>query len=398
MRFLQKLSVVFLAAVGVLIPVVSANAQTSLLLPYKTTAFETSDAGIREAYGRISYKVDYAVDSEIPNTPPHLPSVESSLKSFLRDSVTRAFGGESGNYVLTLSILSGSREIAKKAILSFSYSEKNFLFFTTDSTITGNLSRSGVLTDNFPITASNNVLNTQLRLQKNSTAFVQTETFNDFSEQVSLLSFETLQPALELLPSMQTALGVMSKVVNSNEDVDISNDVAMRFIDTGTDAPSEIIFSVRGSLNRNEPFLNGIDISVTFETERSLYKEFADNKFESVDFARTLPFAVVGVSSASLSFEDAIGAKQYETLRSYLASLQRGTFPADATPNSVCRELWDTLLEFFTINDAPLVYAAYLRRYDFELNTQGAKRQCVERYAQTFKRLGIPSDQIAIQQ
>lgn len=374
-----------------------AVAETQLAIPYKVDSSPSSSAGLREAYGRVSYSVDFAVDAQNSNAIPHPGSVENSLKSFLRNQVSRAFGGENGNYVLTISLLSGSKVVAKKALLSFAWSERNFLFFTTDSSLTGSLSRSGVLTDNFPIRLSNNLMNVQLRLQRSDSIFVETETFNEFSEQISLLSFETLQPALEIMPSVQTAIGVMSKVLNTNEEVDISNDVALRFLDHGTDAPSGITFSLRGPKNRKEPyFKNGVNVTINFEVENSLFSSFTNGSFQTVDYATTLPFAVVGASAASLAFEDAINAKRYETIRSYLASLQRGTFPADATANSVCRELWDTLVEFFSINDAPLVYAAYLRRYDFELNVAGANRQCLERYSDTFARLGIPTSQIQI--
>ena len=396
MSFFRKIFFAFHGCLFVLTSGVSA--QDQIVLPYTETEYETSDVGLRKTYGRVVYHVDFAVDSDNPNAEPHAPSVEKSLQSFLRDAVSKTFGSENGNYVLTLSLLSGTREVAKKAVLSFSYSERNFLFFTTERSLSGNLSRSGVLTDNFPVTRTNNLLNVQLRLQKSDSAFVDTDTFNQFSEQASLLSFEVLQPALELLPSMQTALGVMAIVVDSTEEVDISNDVAMRFVQAGADAPSEIIYSIRGPLKRQEFFVNGVNVRVTFETEDSLFENFEDGKFEEVDFATTLPFAVVGASAAALPFEDSIGAKRYETVRSYLAALQRGAFPADATANSVCRELWDTLLEFFTVDDAPLIYASFLRRYDFELNTSGAKRQCLDRYSQSFVRLGIPADQISISQ
>lgn len=377
----------------------TASAQSSIHIPFLIYPDPAADVGFREHYGQVTYKVDFAVDSGNPQTPPDPKSVENSLQSFLRNKVRSAFGGEEGNYVLTLSLLSGSTVVAKKAILSFSWSESRFLFFTQKSSLTGNLSRSGLLTNNFPVGQANNLLNVQLRLQKNQSGYLSTDTFNAFSEQASLMSFKTLQPALELLPSVKTAIGVMERVLNSNEEVDISNDVALRFLNQGIEAPTKIRFRLRGPKNRSEPyFKNGIDVTVAFTTEDSLFNNFSNGSFTSVDLATTLPFSVVGARPAAIPFEDALNSRGYETIRTYLATLQSGTFPSDATPNSVCRELWDTLTEFFTINDAPLIFAAYLRRFDFELDVPGAKRQCLDRYKPSFSRLKIPTELISISQ
>jgi len=241
-----------------------------------------------------------------------------------------------------------------------------------------------------------NNLNVQLRLQKNSNVFLDTSQFNEFSDQVSLLSFNALQPAFELLPNMQNALNVMAKVVDTQNDTDVSNDVGMRFVDSGTELPSSIAFSIRGSRGRDGVYLNGLDVSVSFEIETSLFANHTESGFQDIDLSTVLPFAVVGSSSAAIHFDNAIGSRSYETLRSYLASLERGSFPSDATPTSVCRELWDTLLEFFTVDDASLIYAAYLWRYAFELNVEGAKRACVDRYTRPFSRLNIPYESIDI--
>ena len=107
--------------------------------------------------------------------------------------------------------------------------------------------------------------------KKNSNVFLDTSQFNEFSDQVSLLSFNALQPAFELLPNMQNALNVMAKVVDTQNDTDVSNDVGMRFVDSGTELPSSIAFSIRGSRGRDGVYLNGLDVSVSFEIETSLF-------------------------------------------------------------------------------------------------------------------------------
>lgn len=370
--------------------------QTSVSIPISQNPTKQSDLGFLEAYGRVVYSVEDAFDG-VSRPDADRGSVNLSLQNFLRDAVTKAFGGSDGSYTLTLTLLSGSQVIAKKAVLSFSWRQERFLFFTTESSLVGSLSRSGVLADNFPVSQSNNTLNVQIRLQKNSSAFVDTETFNAFSEQASLLQFASLQPALELLPSFEKTLGVMSTVLNTNEEVDITNDVAMRFIARGTEAPSTVSWSINGPFrNKSGYYRNGINVVVKFETEDSLFDGFENGTFVSHDLSTTLPFAVVGTSSAALPFSDAISAKRYDVIRGYLASLELGTFPQDATPNSVCRTMWRTLLDFFSINDAPLIYAAYVQQYAFDLDQPNAKRSCIDQYQQTFDRLGIDVSGIAI--
>lgn len=370
--------------------------QTSIAIPISQTPTKQSNLGFLEAYGRVVYSVEDAFDG-VSRPDADGASVDLSLQNFLRDQVTKVFGGSDGSYTLTLALLSGSQVIAKRAILSFSWRQKRFLFFTAESSLVGSLSRSGVLADNFPVSQSNNTLNVQIRLQKNSSIFVDTETFNEFSEQASLLQFSSLQPALELLPSYKETLGVMSAVLDTTEEIDITNDVAMRFIARGTDAPSTVTWSINGPFrNKSGNYRNGINVVVKFETEDSLFDDFENGAFTSQDLSTALRFAIVGTSSAALPFGDSISAKRYDVIRGYLASLELGTFPQDATPNSVCRTMWRTLLDFFSINDAPLIYAAYVQQYAFELDQPNAKRSCIDQYQQTFDRLGIDVNGIAI--
>ena len=104
-----------------------AQTEGAIVIPYSELGTHAAPYDFRSAYGRIKYNIDFAVDVE--NGLPDESSVENSLESFLRDAVVRAFGGESGSYVLTIGVFSGSKEIVKKALVSFAYERRRFLFF-----------------------------------------------------------------------------------------------------------------------------------------------------------------------------------------------------------------------------------------------------------------------------
>ncbi|WP_139251008.1 hypothetical protein [Roseibium suaedae] len=342
-----------------------------------------------EVYGRVSYAVEFSV---VPD------DAKRSLESFLKSVVSKSFGNEDGNYVLTLILENGVREVSKRAVVSFTWSEKRFLFFTTSSDISSNISFKGRLTDHFPINSNNNHLQVRLELQKTENAAVNTDTYNDFSDQVGLLSFKALVPAVNVAQSLEVPLGIMAKALNSSRKAELATDVSMSFIDDGSDDPNKVVYSIRGPRGGGDLYNNGIYITVSFDVDPSLVGVFEAEKFKNLNLDLILRNALVGASGAGIPFEEAISGKEYEGIRGYLSSLDQRKRP-DGVPSSyVCRELWDTLLGFFSNRDAPVIYAAYLKKYGYWLDASGARSGCIDAFKQSFEGLSVDTTSIPISQ
>ena len=343
----------------------------------------------REVYGRVSYKVRFSVVET---------DAKRSLESYLKTAVKNLFGNENGSYILTLSVHSGNKEIAKKAIVSFNWSESKFLFFTRNSDIKSNISFSGHLVDHFPVTSNNNRMQAKLELHRLGNISLDTETYNKFSEQVSLLQFEVLQPAISIVPALEASIEVMATLLNESEKEQLSSDVSMRFIDKGGSDPNSVTFSVRGPKGRSALYNNGIFIDVILDTDSSIVGSYEQGKFKDLDLNFLLQKAMVGATGAGIPFVDALSGEKYKEVRSYLFSLDRGEKVESNKVGVVCRELWDTLGEFYTTRDAPAIYAALLSKYEVELDVSGAKRRCLDKYKITMDKLEIPHSNIVISQ
>jgi hypothetical protein len=150
----------------------SVNAQERLttVVP-EPKAFPTYSIDSNVVYGRMEYSVEMTQATA---------DAKRSFQNFLRRAVIQAFGSEDGNYVITLVVKNGGVEIAKKAISSFTWKNKNFLFFATESSVTSEISFSGRLLDHFPVTNNNNSLQVGLQIQNTKTVALDTATYNKF--------------------------------------------------------------------------------------------------------------------------------------------------------------------------------------------------------------------------
>lgn len=361
--------------------------------------YPTSPVGSNVVYGRIDYAVKFS-----SNAGDNGRAARKSFENFVRKAVINLFGSEDGNYVVTLVVKnrSGTAEIAKKAILSFAWKNRNFLFFTTESSITSQISTSGRLLDSFPVTNGNNTLQVALEIQDSKTIALDTATYNKFSDQVSLLKFNVVQPAVEIAPLLQAPLDVMSTLVNSNEKAALSADAAMSFTVNDSNYPKWMEFPVRGpkslgrNMNSSPIYNNGLVVDVFFETKPSLLGDFRQGRFQNLDTNNVLGKAKVGASDASVPFESILATDANKQVLSDLMSLDQDKFPAGRSPAGVCRKLWDTLQRYFTERDAPAIYAAYLDKYEYVLDVAGAKAGCVDQFQGTMTNLGIPLTNIAI--
>lgn len=355
--------------------------------------YPSSPIGSNTVYGRIDYAVQFTANQG---------DAKRSFENFLRRAVTNAFGSEDGNYVVTLVVKNRGTEIAKKAILSFAWKNRNFFFFTTESSITSQISFGGRLLDHFPVTNNNNTLSVALEIQDSKTIALDTATYNKFSDQVSLLKFDLVQPAVEVAPLLKAPLEVMSSLVNSTEKVSLSADTTMSFIVVGSNYPKKVDFPVKGPRNvgRNmdtSPIMNnGLIVTVALETDPALVGDFRQGRFQNLDTNNVLQKATVGASAAAVPFESVLTTDANKQVLSDLMSLDQDKFPAGRSPAGVCRKLWDTLQRYFTERDAPAIYAAYLDKYEYVLDVAGAKAGCVDQFQGTMTNLGIPLTNIAI--
>lgn len=360
--------------------------------------YPSSPIGSNVVYGRVDYAVKFSA-----NSGENGRAARRSFENFVRRAVVNVFGSEDGNYVVTLVVKDrGGTEIAKKAILSFAWKNRNFFFFTTESSITSQISTAGRLLDSFPVTNGNNTLQVALEIQDSKTITLDTATYNKFSDQVSLLKFNVIQPAVEIAPLLKAPLDVMSTLVNSNEKASLSADTAMSFTVNDSSYPKRVEFPVRGpqSVGRNMDsspiYNNGLVVDITFETKPSLVGDFRQGRFQNLDTNNVLRKATVGASAAAVPFESVLTTDANKQVLSDLMSLDQDKFPAGRTPAGVCRKLWDTLQRYFTERDAPAIYTAYLDKYEYVLDVAGAKTGCVDQFQSTITNLGIPLTNVNI--
>lgn len=357
-------------AQNIVLPIIDKGAQ-----PYDTVSNG-------EVYGTIQYTVSLNNRRDGIN----------SLQDFARTVLKRLSGSSEGNYVITLTVKNGSQEVAKKAVFSFTWKSSSFFFIKTKEEITSNISTSGRLSDHFPITSDNNNLQVGLKLEKTDKISIDTDTYNSFSDQVSLLTFESLQRAVKVAPNVEVPLKIMAKLLDSSTSYTLSSDTAMAFIKDETHNPNKISYRLTGPNAQN----SGLVVTVKFNTQASLLAPVVEKKFVNVDISNVIQLARVGVSGASIPFEDSLDKVADKALVEDLASLDKGTFPTGKQPAIVCQQLWGATQRFFSNRDAPLVYAAYLSKYDWVLNVANAKSECLDKYALAFTRLNIPVDKISI--
>jgi hypothetical protein len=391
MNFRSKCAVI--ATMFSMIAQGSAFAQSSAnwVVPIKKD-YPSSPVGSNVVYGRIDYDVRFSA-----NTGDNGKAARQSFENFLRKAVINLFGSEDGNYVVTL-VVKGrlGTEIARKAVLSFAWKNQNFFFFTKESSITSQISTGGPLLDSFPVTNGNNTLQVGLEIQDAKSIALDTETYNKFSAQVSLLKFDVVQPAVEVAPLLKVPLDVMSSLVNSTGKASLSGDTAMSFTVNNSNYPKRVEFPVRGpqylgrNMNSSALYNNGLVVGVTFETSPTLLGDFRQGKFQNLDINHVLEKAKVGASGAEVQFENVLTTGANKQVLSDLMSLDQDKFPAGRSPAGVCRKLWDTLQRYFTDRDAPAIYAAYLDKYEYVLDVQGAKAGCVDQFQGTMTNLGIP--------
>ncbi|MBO9198222.1 hypothetical protein J5277_29255 [Rhizobium sp. 16-449-1b] len=369
----------------------SVNAQERLttVVP-EPKAFPTYSIDSNVVYGRMEYSVEMTQATA---------DAKRSFQNFLRRAVIQAFGSEDGNYVITLVVKNGGVEIAKKAISSFTWKNKNFLFFATESSVTSEISFSGRLLDHFPVTNNNNSLQVGLQIQNTKTVALDTATYNKFSDQVSLLKFNLVQPAVEVTPALKVPLSMMASLVDSTDKASLSSEIAMSFITSGSGNPKWVMFPVRGPSTTNgsgKNMLNGLNVTVKLETDPSLVGKFEGGKFRNLDTNNVLQKATVGASAAAVPFETVLNTDTNKQLMSDLVSLDQEKFPAGRSPPAVCGKLWSTLQKYFTDRDTPAIYAAYLDKYDYVLDVPGAKAGCVDQFRGTINNLGISLESVAI--
>ncbi|GAC1043889.1 hypothetical protein [Rhizobium sp. No.120] len=370
----------------------SAKDTVDLVVP-QPKDYPTSDVLANMVYGRIEYSILMSA---------HKKSAKLSFEHFLRQAVTNAFGGEDGNYVVTLVVRNGGQEIAKKAISSFTWKNKNFLFFTVESTITSEMSFSGRLLDHFPVTNNNNSLQVSLQIQDNKTVALDTARYNMFSDQVSLMKFNLVQPAVEMSPLLKVPLQAMESLINSSDKASLSSDTTMSFIALNSSSPNRVDFAVNGpknlgaKMNNGEKMGNGMVVTVKLETDPSLVGQIENGKFKNLDTNNVLQKATVGASAAAVPFENVLNTDANKLILSDLISLDQDKFPTGRTPGSLCRRLWDTLQKYFTERDAPAIYVAYLDKYKKVLDVSGAKAGCVDQFQTTISNLGISLSNVSI--
>ncbi len=378
-------------------PEAFAQSSANWVVPIKK-AYPSSPVGSNVVYGRIDYDVSFSADAGDNGR-----AARRSFENFLRKAVINVFGSEDGNYVVTLVVKDQiGTEIAKKAILSFAWKNQNFFFFTTESSITSQISTDGRLIDNFPVANGNNTLQVALEIQDSKSIALDTATYNKFSAQVSLLKFNVVQPAVEIAPLLKAPLDVMSSLVNTNEKASLSADTAMSFTVNNSNYPKRVEFPVRGpqtlgrNMNSSPLYNNGLVVGVTFETNPSLVGDFRQGRFQNMDINYVLGKAKVGASGATVPFESVLTTDANKQVLSDLMSLDQDKFPAGRSPAGVCRKLWETLQRYFTERDAPAIYAAYLDKYEYVLDVAGAKTGCLDQFQTTITNLGIPVANIAI--
>lgn len=396
MKFRSKCAVIA-TMFSMIAPQAIAQSSADWVVPVARD-YPSSPVGSNVVYGRIDYAVKFSA-----NAGENGRAARRSFENFVRRAVINVFGSEDGNYVVTLVVKDrGGTEIAKKAILSFAWKNENFLFFTTEASLTSQISTAGRLLDSFPVTNGNNTLQVALEIQDSKTIALDTATYNKFSDQVSLLKFNVVQPAVEIAPLLKAPLDVMSSLVNSTEKVSLSADTAMSFTVNDSNYPKKVEFPVKGpqtmgrNMNSSPLYNNGLVVGVTFETNPSLVGDFRQGKFQGMDINNVLRKASVGASAAAVPFESVLTTDGNKQVLSDLMSLDQDKFPTGRSPAGVCRKLWDTLQKYFTERDAPAIYAAYLDKYEYVLDVTGAKTGCVDQFQGTMTNLGIPVSPIAI--
>ncbi|NUL19536.1 hypothetical protein HUN27_22025 [Agrobacterium tumefaciens] len=374
---------------------VAAHAQEALnLVVPQPKAFPTSQIGSNVVYGRIDYSVRFTQNNI---------DAKKSFQNFLRQAVTNGFGGEDGSYVVTLVVKkTGGEEIAKKAISSFTWKNKNFFFFTTESSITSEISFGGRLLDHFPVTNNNNNLQVALQIQNSKTIGLDTATYNKVSDQVSLMKFDLVQPAVEIAPLLKVPLETMRSLLDSTERATLTADTPMSFIANASSYPKQVEFPVKGprsvgrSMNDESKMVNGLVVTVTLETEPTFLGGFQNGKFQNLDLNNVLQKATVGSSSGAVPFESMLSSDANKQVLSDLISLDQEKYPSGRSPAGICRKLWNTLQKYFTERDAPAIYTAYLDKYDYVLDVVGAKAGCVDQFRGTITNLGVPLSSVAI--
>ncbi|MGO6982551.1 hypothetical protein [Rhizobium leguminosarum] len=340
--------------------------------------------GWRDVYGKVTYKVQLTDNTK----------ARGSLQGFLRDRLQTLWGNNNGNYIVTLTIKNGTQELAKRAVFSFRWEQSKFLGFTTKEEISSSLSTNGTLIDHFPVGAENNNLQVYLELNQAQGFSFDTQKYNDFSSQVSLLTFEKLLPAVKVAKDAIVPLQLMATLLNSTSKADISTDSEMSFVKSNN--ANKIEYNLRGEGNK----LSGLRVTVSFETEPSLLSpsfDTAKQKFpDGISLGSVENIAKVGPSSAAKNFEEALSATSDANIIKFLGSLKQGKLPENTSPATVCSELWSTTQGYFSNRDAPLVYASYVRRFQTVLKGANAKSECVDQRKDDFVRLNIPYQSINI--
>ncbi|TBG15987.1 hypothetical protein [Rhizobium leguminosarum] len=383
----SALKVALIAAIFCATAASAAEIDTSDMVIPKSVGFPSSPVGSNVVYGRIEYEIFMSQNQK---------DAKTSWENFLRLAVTNAFGGEDGSYVVTLVVKSGGQEVAKKAISSFTWKNKNFFFVTRESSISSEMSWKGRLLDHFPVTNSNNVLSVAIQIQDANTISLDTATFNKFSDDVSLLKFSLIQPALEIAPAMKKPLATMEALIYTKTNNKLSSDTSMSFIASGSSYPNVVDFPVNGPkyadrrLTTSPKMGNGMVVRVWLNTDPSIYESaFKNGKFQNLDLNNVLSEAKVGTLNTGVPFESVLNTDANKQVLSDLMSLDQEKIPTGRSVSGVCRKLWDTLQKYFSFRDAPAIYTAYLDKYETVLNVQGAKAGCVDQFQDTIGNLGI---------
>ncbi|TNV71215.1 hypothetical protein FGO68_gene16361 [Halteria grandinella] len=338
----------------------------------------TADIGWREVYGKVTYSVELT----------DAVKARDSLQGFIRERIKTVWGNSDGSYIVTITLKNGTQEIAKRAIFSFRWQRSTFLGFTSKEEITSSLSTNGTLVDRFPVGAENNSLQVFLELNQTHGFSFDTQNYNDFSAQVSLLNFKILQPAVKIATEAVVPLELMAKLLNSTSKADISVDTEMSFVKSNN--PKSIEYNLRGQGNVN----SGLRVKVLFDTEPSLLAlnfDTTKGRFpDGLSLSSVVGLAKVGPSGAVRNLDGALDPNSDAKATGYITSLRQGKMPDGVSASIVCDELWDVAFKYFSNRDAPLVYAAYLRRYGAPLKAADAKSSCVDQYEPEFEKLNIP--------
>lgn len=200
-----------------------------------------------------------------------------------------------------------------------------------------------------------------------------------------------------LSEALRQPLAILATVLDTYEKRDLTSEIAMSF--TKEDAspnPNSISFKLVGPT----PVHNFVKVTIKLGTDPSIVTnrfDTAHNKFpEDLDLKAIYNAAKVGTTSSFLPLRDAFSKEKQKDLLDYLNDMDKEKFPEGKTVKQVCQKLFDAAEDFFSVRDAPAVYASFLDRYEAVLALQSsAKTDCIDEFSTSFNKYGVPLSQFS---